>query len=521
MLTSARVPFCWSAALVLALGAATAMAAPPLDPPRQYRVRGSGELTIAGPRCCGDTRFQGQFQAAYQIDSAGQVLLASLQLSLADNEVTVHDGFLGLFSETIRFRCTAFGAQQPALGYQSGNELRFPAGTVRVTGHGAEERLAGGACAPPSLRFDGTNDALVRLVHEPAANRVQLNATFHGTADGESYAFTIRATGTFDNRPPVASMQFETPAAPQGVGCPAVYLPNQGFVAEANHATGLRATLRSSTGDPDGPAGAGSGADLLSQRWLRSRDGGPRVLAGLGYRTDPLTFEWGPTHFIDLLSMDRSGATDAEQCTFRVVDTRPPVVTPPPAKTVACSQSNGASAATSAGVQAFLAGASALDIVDPVLTALAPQMGGVDVTPATVFPGDGIARNVTFRFRDDWGNVGSATSALTVVNGPPTVAVTLTPSAFPADYAWHPIQATVTVQDCGGPVTLKLHKIASNTPAHDATDISGATFGTDDRQFSLFGRPAPFGKPRIYHVTYKGTDASGQFTYATADVKAY
>jgi hypothetical protein len=314
------------------------------------------------------------------------VLLASLQLSVADNEVTVHDGFLGLFSETIRLRCTAFGALRPAVGYQSGNELRFPAGTVRVTGHGAEARLAGGACAPPSLHFDGTNDALLRIVHEPAANRVQLNATFHGGAEGESYAFTIHATGTFDNRPPVASMQFETPAAPQGLGCPAVSVPNQGFVAEANHATGYRATLRSSTGDPDGPPGAGSGADLLSQRWLRSRDAGPRVLTGVGYRTDPLTFEWGPTHFIDLLSMDRSGATSAAQCTFRVVDTRPPVVTPPPAKTVACSQSNGASGATSPGVQAYLAGASAVDVVDPALTSLAPLMAGVAVTPTTVFP---------------------------------------------------------------------------------------------------------------------------------------
>jgi hypothetical protein len=520
MLKSARVRFCASAALVV-LGAAAAQAAPPLDPPRQYRVRGAGELTVAGPRCCGGTRFQGEFQAAYQIDTAGQVLLASLRLSVADNEVTVHDGFLGLFNETIRLRCTAFGAHHAAVGYVSGNELRFAAGTVRIVGHAAKERLAGGACGPQSLRLDGTNDTLLRIVHDPAANRVRLDATFHGSADGESYAFTIRAAGTFDNRPPVASMQFETPAAPQGLGCPAVYVPNLGFVADANNPAGYKATLRSSTGDPDGPAGAGSGADLLSQRWLWSRDSGPRVLAGVGYRTDPLTFEFGPTHFVDLVSMDRAGATDADQCAFRVVDMRPPVVTPPAPRTVACSQSNGASASTSPAVQAFLAGATALDVVDPTLTALAPRLGTVDITPTTVFSGDGIARSVTFRFRDDWGNVGSAASSLTVVNGPPTVQVTLAPALIPANYAWHTIQATVTVQDCGGPVTLKLHKIASNLPSYDDTDISGATLGTDDRLFRLFGRPALNGKPRIYRVTYRGIDSSGLLTDATAEVKAF
>lgn len=520
MHTSARVRTGLAAALAAALAAGAATAAPPLDPPRQYSVSGSGEMAVSGPGCCGDARFLGDFRAAYQVDSAGNALLTSLHLSVADTDATVRGGFLDLFSETLRLRCTTLGSHGTAAGFLAGSEVRFPAGAVRIVGYSSEQRSPDGACGDPTLHFDGSNVSLLRLVHEPAADRVGLDATFDSVAYGETYTITFRATGTFDNRPPLASLQFETAAAPQGLGCPAVYQPNQGFVAEANHPTGLRATLRASSGDPDGPPGAGSGADLLSQRWLRARDTGPRALIGTGYRTEPLTFEWGPTHFVDLVQMDRAGAVDAVQCAFRVVDSRPPLVTPPAPKTVACSQAGGASSSTSAAVAAFLAGASALDVVDSSLTALPPRLGSADVTPATLFPGDGAARNVTFRFRDDWGNVGSAVSSLTVTDGPPTLAVTLTPDEFAADGMWHWVNASISAQGCAAPVTLKLHKIVSNAPQLDADDIYGASLGTDDRVFALRGRLAPTGK-RTYTVTYRATDAAGRTTTVSASVKAH
>ena len=244
------------------------------------------------------------------------------------------------------------------------------------------------------------------------------------------------------------------------------------------------------------------------------------MLAGLGYRTGPQTFEWGPTHLVELLSMDVAGAAGAAGCLFRVVDTRPPVVTPPPSKTVACSLAGGASANTSPELRAFLEGGTAVDAADPSLTRLAPQVGGADVAGTTLFPGDGLPRPVRFRYRDDWGNVGTADANLIVANGPPTVAVTLSPTALAADGLWHPIVATIVAQDCDGPVVLKLYKIASNLPAHDATDIMGAALGTDDRAFSLYGRRGPL-EPREYRVTYKGTDAAGHTTLASAVVTVF
>ena len=507
------------------LGGVAAMAAPPLDPPRQYEVRGDGYATISGASCCGDTRFSGRFEAAYQISSAGQVALASLRVVLDDAEVDVHAGFLGLFTETIRLRCAALGAEGPAVGWMSGNELHFPTGAVRVSGFSAEERLASGACGPATLELDdASNSAPVQVVHDPVANRVELDATFSGTVEGEAepYEIRFRSTGRFTNRPPVAGLQFETAAAPQGIACPAVFQPNLGWVAEANAPAGLVARLRSSSGDPDGPPGGPSGADLLSDRWLLSRSGGPRELIGTGYRTDPVTFEWGPTHRLELLTMDLSGATSAAQCSFRVVDTRPPVVTPPPPTTVGCSQAGGATPNTSTAVRTFVDGGSAVDLADPSPTRLTPRLGSTNITGTTFFPADGVARQVTFRFQDDWGLIGTANSSLTVIDEPPVVAVTVTPSQFPADLQWHAVQATVTATDaCGGTVLLKLYKIASNSPTFDDTDISGASIGTYDLSFSLYGRLAPKGKPRIYTITYKGTDSAGNTRLATAQVTAF
>ncbi|MET0555292.1 MAG: hypothetical protein ABW221_19780 [Vicinamibacteria bacterium] len=500
------------------LAAATAVADPPLDPPREYLARGRGHVTVSGPACCGDTRFSGRFEAAYQIDSAGRVALTQLGLVLDDTDVTVHDTFLGLFTETVRLRCAALGTRHAAFGSQSGNELHFPAGTVTLGGFSAESRLPDGACAPASLRLrEATNDALVRFVHEPGADRVGFDGTFTSTAGGDTYAVVFHATGTFDNRPPLASLQFDTPAAPQGLGCPAVYQPNVGWFAEANAPSGHVAALHSSTGDPDRMTGGSNNPDVLDESWFRSRDGGPRALVGRGYRTAPQTFEWGPLHRVELLSTDLAGARSAAACEFRVRDTLPPVVTPPPPRTVSCSVAGGATRNTSAGVKAFLEGATAADAADPALTQLPSQVAGIDVTGTTLFPLG--TRVVTFRFLDDSGRLGTAQSSLTVVNQAPSVAVAASPAFLPPNFAMHTIHAAVTASDDCGPVTLLLQSIVSNAPAYDAADISGAAYGTDDRTFSVRARLPPGLLARVYRVTYRGTDAYGLTRLAFADVK--
>jgi uncharacterized repeat protein (TIGR03803 family) len=95
-------------------------------------------------------------------------------------------------------------------------------------------------------------------------------------------------------------------------------------------------------------------------------------------------------------------------------DTTPPVVTPPAALTVDAVSLSGISGDQSPALRGFLAGGSATDDIDPAPVRLTPQVGGVDATSATVFPVG--TSTVTFRYHDGGGNVGTATSDVTVIS---------------------------------------------------------------------------------------------------------
>jgi hypothetical protein len=81
------------------------------------------------------------------------------------------------------------------------------------------------------------------------------------------------------------------------------------------------------------------------------------------------------------------------------------------------------------------------------------------------------------------------------------------------------VTATLTIQDDYDPAPeIKLESITANEPL-SVGDISGATFGTDDRQFQLRDVKVTAGTTgRIYTVTYSATDASGNKATASATV---
>jgi hypothetical protein len=108
--------------------------------------------------------------------------------------------------------------------------------------------------------------------------------------------------------------------------------------------------------------------------------------------------------------------TTSNNKTLSVIsDSAAPVVTPPAALTVfqsTCTPTEGASGNTSSSLAAFLVAGTGVDVCSASTTRLAPQVAGADASNATVFPaGDTV---VTFRFRDNAGNIGTATSTLTV-----------------------------------------------------------------------------------------------------------
>lgn len=502
--------------LVLALGCGLAPSAPadtPLAPAQQYQVRGTGYATVAGSHCCGDTRFTGRFEAAYEVDSAGQARLASLRLDLDDTDVVVEDGFLGLFSTRIHVRCGNGSNPAPAAGsVADATHLAFGPGSLSLAGVASEERLADGSCADPTLVWTGTNDVATVLLHDPATGRFGLDGSFHTVVEGESSTLTLRLEGGFVNRPPQAAFALRRAGEPYPQsGCPAFWRWNGQLwelVAEANAPDGLKGDAHSFSSDPDGGWPQG---DVLTEDWFLASGGGPRTFVTAGRDTGPLLFGWGPTHSLELLAGDHVGATSAAACSFRVIDTRPPAVTPPAPVVLGCSTIGGATPATAAALQAFLNGATASDASDPAPARLTPRLGSSDVTGTTLFPADGSARAVTFRFQDRWGNLGQAASNVTVRDAvPPVASAAATPAALAADLKYWWIRTTLTSSDnCGRPVAWRLLSIVSNAPAYDAGDILGAAYGSDDRGFYLFSRLAGPGVRRVYTITYEAKDAAG------------
>lgn len=103
---------------------------------------------------------------------------------------------------------------------------------------------------------------------------------------------------------------------------------------------------------------------------------------------------------------------------------------------------------------------------------------------------------------------------------PPQVAVKVNPSELrPPNNKLVGISATLAVNDDYDPAPqVKLESITANE-ALLSSDISGANFGEDDRQFGVKAKRDGGSKTgRIYTITYSATDASGNRATASATV---
>jgi hypothetical protein len=194
---------------------------------------------------------------------------------------------------------------------------------------------------------------------------------------------------------------------------------------------------------------------------------------------------------------------------FTVVDTLPPVVTPPPDITAECT--------SPAGTIVVIGVATATDLCDSTLTVSnnAPSLFPLGMTP------------VLWSSTDDSGNPGSATQEVTVVDTtPPRIAVAVSPSRiWPPNHKLVTIRATVTVRDiCDAAPAVRLVSITSNEPENGKGDgntngdVQGADFGRDDREFQVRAERSGNGDGRIYTVTYEAKDATGNVGYAQAQI---
>jgi len=94
-------------------------------------------------------------------------------------------------------------------------------------------------------------------------------------------------------------------------------------------------------------------------------------------------------------------------------------VTPPASISVPATQANGTTGSAWPALAAFLAGATATGGSGVPLVQLPPQVNGVSANNATIFPFG--TTTVTFRFQDPIGDIGTATSTVTVAIGVPRI----------------------------------------------------------------------------------------------------
>jgi hypothetical protein len=115
-------------------------------------------------------------------------------------------------------------------------------------------------------------------------------------------------------------------------------------------------------------------------------------------------------------------------------------------------------------------------------------------------------------------------------SNPPTLQVSLSPNVIRSrEQKLIHVNATVKVSDvCDPNPTVKLLSITSNDPAErgrrrvsDVQTVGGGPlpFGTDVRSFLLRAEHSERGRDIVYTITYSATDASGNTTTATAQVR--
>ena len=232
------------------------------------------------------------------------------------------------------------------------------------------------------------------------------------------------------------------------------------------------------------------------------------------------TFNLG-THIVTLNATDEAGNTGSDTVTVTIVDTIPPVVDAGPDVTVEQE--------SHAGTQVMLNG-TATDICSTRFNftwsengvVLAAMTNATDTMLAYTFNLG--THTVTLNATDMAGNTASDNVTVTVVDTtPPEISATATPNIlWPPNHKYVEIQVTVTVYDiCDPAPTLTFVSITSNEPDNSIGD--GNTVNDiviiNDFTFNLRAERSGTGSGRIYTITYKATDVSGNCAIASVTIE--
>jgi hypothetical protein len=227
-------------------------------------------------------------------------------------------------------------------------------------------------------------------------------------------------------------------------------------------------------------------------------------------------FEVGITQ-VTFTATDASGNASACGATVTVEDTTPPTVACPPDITVECSGFCG-TPADDPQLTEFLDTFEATDVCDDDLSIMLDY-------PECFEVGD---TEVLYAAIDASGNQAACTSMVTVEDTtPPEITLSLSRDVlWPPNHKMADIVATVTATDiCDSDPEVILVDVESSEPDNNGgdgdtdDDIQGADQGTEDYEFQLRAERSGKRGGRIYTITYRATDDSGNYAEAVAYVR--
>lgn len=227
------------------------------------------------------------------------------------------------------------------------------------------------------------------------------------------------------------------------------------------------------------------------------------------------TFNLG-LHIVTLNATDEAGNTGSDSVTIQIVDTTPPLVNAGPDLTVEQE--------SHAGTQVTLYG-NATDICSTQFSFTWSENGIILGTEQNLTYTFNLGTHtVAFNATDLSGNTGSDTVIVTVVDTtPPRMTVTATPSAiWPPNHKYVEVKINVAAFDlCDLSPQITLESITSNEPDRGIGDgnTTNDIVIIDDFTFKLRAERSGTGSGRIYTITYKATDASGNYVIASVTVE--
>jgi hypothetical protein len=217
------------------------------------------------------------------------------------------------------------------------------------------------------------------------------------------------------------------------------------------------------------------------------------------------------SHMLTLNATDDSGNTGTDNVTVDVVDTTPPEV------------NAGEDMTVEAGYETTVHG-SATDLVDMELDYVWKEGDTVLGTEANLIYTFSLGTHVlTLSATDDFGNVGADNVTIEAVDTtPPEINVTVAPDiVWPPNHKYVDVETVVTVHDAVDPSpTLTLVSVTSNEPDNGKGDgnTTSDIVVLDDNMFSLRAERSGAGQGRVYTITYRATDASGNSAEASVTI---